>query len=224
PKLRELVPQRYPIRHYPDITHAIRAQYPVPEWDVAYALTLGREPINPRPHDMRAIFHLLQSYTNGFITYSEGCNDDVNKFVWSSVGWKSDTPVIEILRQYSRYFIGPDVEEGFAQGLLALEQNWRGPLLTNAGVYTTLEQFQDMEAAASPDRMNNWRFQQALYRAYYDAFVRSRLINETALEELALEALRDSQAGSLAAIDQAERRLELADAYPPARDWRARVI
>ena len=30
-------------RRYPDITHTIRAEYPVPLWDVAYARTLDRE-------------------------------------------------------------------------------------------------------------------------------------------------------------------------------------
>ncbi len=34
-----------------------------------------------------------------------------------------------------------------------------------------------------PHVLANWRFQQALYRAYYDAYVRSRLIYETDLEE-----------------------------------------
>ena len=41
--------RRYPIRHYPDITHSRQSQYPVPDWDVAYAVTEGREVINPRP-------------------------------------------------------------------------------------------------------------------------------------------------------------------------------
>ena len=49
PELRAAVPQRYPIRHYPDITHSRQCQYPVPDWDVAYAVTEGREVINPRP-------------------------------------------------------------------------------------------------------------------------------------------------------------------------------
>ena len=40
---------RYPIRHYPDITHNVRCQYPIPWWDPALAFTLGREAINPRP-------------------------------------------------------------------------------------------------------------------------------------------------------------------------------
>ena len=36
--------------------------------------------------------------------------------------------------------------------------------------------FQDMERTCSPQVMENWRFQQALYRTYFDAFVRRRLI------------------------------------------------
>ena len=70
---------QYPIRHYPDITHSRQCQYPVPDWDVAYALTEARECINPRPEDEAAIFRQTQPYTIGFLTYSEGCNDDVNK-------------------------------------------------------------------------------------------------------------------------------------------------
>src|SRR5439155_840289 len=80
-----------------------------------------------------------QAYSNGFVTYSEGCNDDVNKFVWSGLGWNPDANVKDILREYSRFFIGDDVADAFAQGLLSLEQNWKGPLLSNSGVDTTLE-------------------------------------------------------------------------------------
>ncbi len=221
PKLRELVPQRYPIRHYPDITHAIRAQYPVPDWDVAYALTLGREPINPRPRDQRAIFRLLQSYTNGFLTYSEGCNDDVNKFVWSALGWNRDADLMSVLREYAQLFIGPEFRDSFAQGLMALEQNWRGPLLGNIAVNTTLEQFQAMERAATPQQLANWRFQQGLYRAYYDAYIRARLVHETAAEERAMEALRSLGVDGIAA---AERILDEAALQPPAASLRQRTF
>ena len=60
PQLRAAVPQRYPIRHYPDITHNIQCQFPVPDWDAAYALTEGRESINPRPIEEARIFRLFQ--------------------------------------------------------------------------------------------------------------------------------------------------------------------
>ncbi|MPY90262.1 MAG: hypothetical protein GEU99_20350 [Luteitalea sp.] len=225
PELRAAVPERYPIRRYPDITHSLHSQYPVPDWDTAYALTEGREGINPRPLGQAVIFRTLQSYATGFLTYSEGCNDDVNKFVWSGLGWDPDAEVLEILRQYSRFFIGDQSTDDFAQGLLALEQNWAGPLLTNAGVYTTLEQFQAMERSASPQVLLNWRFQQALYRAYYDAYNRSRLLYETALEDEAMDRLRQApRTGSLLAMEQAEAALGRAVTHPVAQSWRARVF
>src|SRR5204863_6309256 len=110
----------------------------VPDWDTVFAVTLGREPINPRPIDQAAIYRLLHKETIGFITYSEGCNDDVNKFIWSGLGWSSTAPIEEILRDYARYFIGSDVADSFANGLLALERNWRGPAIANGGITTTL--------------------------------------------------------------------------------------
>ena len=37
--LKSRLPQKYKLRFYPDITHTIRAQYPVPDWDFAYQVT-----------------------------------------------------------------------------------------------------------------------------------------------------------------------------------------
>lgn len=223
PELRAAIPKRYPIRHYPDITHTRQCQYPVPDWDVAFAITEGRECINPRPVDEAAIFRLLQPNTIGFLTYSEGCNDDVNKAIWSALGWDPDRPVVEILREFSRYFIGEEYTDGFAQGLLALERNWRGPLLANEGIETTLQQFQAMERAASPRTRANWRFQQALFRAYYDAYLRQRLVYETRLEDDAMAALKTTgDIGSGAAMEKAERILAKASDRV-ATDLRARV-
>lgn len=224
-QFRDLIPAKYPIRNYPDITHTLSNQYPVPDWDVAYAMTVGREPVNPRPLDQAAIFRRVQPPTIGFLTYSEGCNDDVNKCIWSGLGWDPDAAVIEILREYSRYFIGEGYTDDFAQGLLALERNWHGPLAVNSGVYTTLQQFQAMEERAAPADLKNWRFQQALYRAYYDAYIRSRLLYESGLEEQAMDQLRKApQKGSLVALAEAERILDLAVNQPISNSWRTRVF
>jgi len=225
PRLRELVPARYPIRHYPDITHSRQCQYPVPDWDVAYAVTEARECINPRPEGEAMIFRRTQPGTIGFLTYSEGCNDDVNKMIWSALGWDPEARVIDVLRQYSRYFIGERYAEDFAPGLLSLERNWQGPLLANGGVETTLAQFQTMEKAASPAELKNWRFQQALFRAYYDNYVRHRLIWETDLEAQAMERLRAAPAcGAFLSMDGAKRILDRAATEHVNEDWRARIL
>jgi hypothetical protein len=225
PQLRAGIPARYPIRDYPDITHSRHCQYPVADWDLAFAMTEGREPINPRPEAMAAIYRLTHTNTTGFITYSEGCNDDVNKAVWSALGWDRDADVGEILRDYSRYFIGAAQAGSFADGLLMLEKNWRGPLHRNEQVEQTLQHFQSLERDARPQQKLNWRFQQALYRAYYDAYLRRRLIYETELEEEARAKLRDAASvGSLSAISNAQHILDRAVVEPVAADLRARVF
>ena len=225
PQLRSGIPSRYPIRDYPDITHSRHCQYPVPDWDVAFAMTEGREPINPRPVAMQWIYRLLHTNTAGFITYSEGCNDDVNKMLWSALGWNDNWDVFETLRDYGRYFISAAHADRFAQGLLRLERNWTGPLRRNEEVEQTLLHFQALEQEATPQEKLNWRFQQALYRAYYDAYLRRRLIYETELEEQAHAQLRDAKnAGSLAAMTNAARILDRATTEPVATELRARVF
>jgi hypothetical protein len=217
--LRTAIPARYPIRTYPDITHSQQCQFPVPDWDVAFSLTEGREVINPRPRGQAAIFRYYQPGSIGFITYSEGCNDDVNKVVWSGLGWDPGADVVELLCQYGRSFIGEEHAETFADCLLGLEQNWEGPLVSNQAVDQTLAELGKLEASPGPRLMANWRFQQALYRAYYDLFVRRRLIRETYQEVHALDQLRKQFAnGALAAIDAANAMLTPAPETPnPAK-------
>jgi hypothetical protein len=208
-------------------------------------LTEGRECINPRPEDQANILRMFSPYTIGFLTYSEGCNDDVNKFVWSRLGWDPEMPAADALRDFSRCFIGAKHAEGFAQGLQNLERNWRGPLATNTSVGVTLARFQDLERAASPAMLANWRFQQALYRAYYDASLQRRLITETSaltraqdilgrVEEIGWnpEPLDISQTTSprppngldpALLLEQADRMLENAMVDPSGAPLRTRV-
>lgn len=225
---REIIPARYPIRNYPDITHSLDCQLPVPDWDVAFALTEGREVINPRPVGEAAVFRHQQPPTIGFLSYSEGCHDDLNKAVWSQLGWNPEAEILEILRDYGRFFIGEAFAEGVAQGILALERNWQGALATNAGVDTTLQQFQALEqlaAKSAPFVLKNWRFQQLLYRAYYDAYVRARLLHEEALESSANAWLRQAdRIGAELAMQQAEAVLNRSLTHAPAQDLRTRLF
>ncbi len=230
-EFRALTPKRFPIRFYPDITHSIHAEFPVPDWDLAYATTEARETINPRPVDETAIFHRYQNYFDGFVSYSEGCNDDVNKFVWSGLLWNPEASPKSILTDFSRFFIGDDMADDFANGLFALEQNWRGPLASNRQVDVTLAQFRDMEKRSTPQQRLNWRFQEALYRAYYDAYIHSRLLTENRQEEMAMAALATAKrnwpltsTGSLKAMDEAQAILDADMRTRDALGFRARVF
>lgn len=222
-EIRKIVNPNIPIRKYPDITHSLSSQYPIPKWDLAYAITLGRECINPRPTDEKMIHNALDEYAQGSISYSEGTNDDVNKMVWSDQDWNPETPVIETLRDYSRYFIGPKYTEEVAQGMLAIEKNIQGTLLTNDGVLRTLQQWQDMERSASKEVLGNFRFQMGLIRAYFDAYQYRRLVYETALEQNARELLLSAkEQGSLNAIKEAKEVLSKAWQEPIMAHWKKR--
>lgn len=224
PAFRRLIPARYPVRDYPDITHSRHCQYPVPNWDLAFAATQGREVANPRPEQMARIFRRSRPHTIGFIGYSEGCHDDLNKMLWLALGWDERTDVRAVLDDYARYFIGSAHEASFAQGLLGLEKNWQGPALTNPSIEATLERFQALERQAEPAVKRNWRFQLALYRAYYDGYVRARLRDETKRELKARTRLRAARtSGATQAIDQANALLNGPATDPRIASRRARL-
>lgn len=225
PEVKKLISSAIPIRLYPDITHSLSCQYPVPDWDLAFAMTLGRECINPRPSDEKYIHNLYSGLASGSISYSEGTNDDVNKFVWSGQDWDPSMPVIETLRDYARYFIGPPYTEGVAQGLMSLEQNFRGPLLTNSNVERTFQQWQDMEKVASRNVLSNARFQSGLLRAYFDAYTQRRLIYETHLERQGRNILGQAEnKGSLKSISEARNTIILAHEKPVSQELKQRCI
>lgn len=223
PETRARLPRQYGLRDYPDITHTVRCQYPVAWWDPNFALTLGRESCNPRPAYYKAILDNFGGYTDGFITYSDGVHDDVNKTIWSVLGWSPEAQPREILLDYARCFFGASVAEEAADGILALEKNWEGSLAENGGIQATLELWQKLEAKA-PELRDNWRWQLCRLRAYYDAYIRQRLINETALERAANAALATAPTrGASAAMDDAVAILRRADAQPIKREWRQRI-
>ncbi len=203
PETRTRLPKQYPYRLYPDITHNKLCQYPVPWWDQAYALTLGREAINPRPVQYAFIHNWFGPYSDGFISYSDGVHDDVNKTIWSALSWNPDADVRQILIEYARVYFHPDVAEEAADGILALEKNWQGPLAENGAVDGTLLLWQQLEKKA-PQLADNWRWQMNLVRAYYDAYTRQRLLYETQLERDANAILAKApESGANKAMNQA---------------------
>ena len=189
-QFRAHVPREYPIRFYPDITHTLAAQYPVPQWDPAFAMTEGREPIDPRPVDEGILFRRYAPLTTGFVAYSEGANDDINKVLWSAWAWNPQQSAGQVLVEYGRYFIAPEIADTFARGVAGLEQNWRGPLAANASIAKTLTLFKQMEQQEPAAARENWRLQQVLYRAYYDGYLQQRKREEAGAENRAVQALR----------------------------------
>ncbi|MHC4389473.1 MAG: hypothetical protein ACYSX1_12830, partial [Planctomycetota bacterium] len=148
-------------------------------------------------------------------------NDDINKFIWGDQDWDPEMSVMETLRDYCRLLISPDFADELAHGFMAQEKNWEGPLATNAQVDVTLQQWRTLEKNVPDSVKNNYRFQMGLMRAYYDAYIKRRLIYETQLEARAIDILRtESQTGSLKAIQKAEKTLQRAKKKPVAADYK----
>jgi len=186
---RQMLPREYGLRLYPDITHNKICQYQVPEWDQAFALTLGREAINPRAAEMVRIHNKSVGLSNGFISYSDGVHDDVNKVVFSALGWDATGEAREILVEYARLHFSSEKAGDIADAILALERNWRGPLIENGGVEATRQMWERLTTAL-PELSKNWRWQMCQLRATYDAYTRRRLIHERGLETRANAILR----------------------------------
>jgi hypothetical protein len=221
---RELLPEKYKHRLYPDITHTVRCSYPVKRWDQAFALTLGRECTNPQPLYYAEVFRKDAVFTDGFLSYSDGVHDDVNKVVFSQLGWDSKADVKNIMLEYSRFFFESKIAETAADGIFAFEQNWVGPLLGNETVGKTLEQWEKLETE-NPQLAGNWRWQQLVMRAYYDAFVQQRQSYERNLEKQAYEILATAGTiGADKAMTEALEILKKAETEPVAQEQRQKVV
>ncbi len=222
--LRARLDKRYQLRDYPDITHIVRCQYPALTLDQAFALTLGRECIMARPVFYTYVHGKTAPFTDGFISYSDGVHDDANKVLWSQLGWNARKDPRDILVEYCRFFFGPDVAEAAADGILALEKNWDGPIRLNGAIEGTLAQWRALEAA-HPELKDNWRWQMYVCRAYYDAYTRARAFRESALELEANRMLvRAGDRSPQQAIADALAVLSRVDAQPTRPDLRERIV
>ena len=222
---RARTPKQYPIRRYCDIGHCLQAQYPVAGWDRALARTLGREPFAPRARWHAQIHNLFDQYADGFVTYSDGVGDDINKVVWTALGWDPDRPLDDILLDYARFFFGWHIAEQVRTGLYMLEDNLSSSLAENDGIEKTFALWTALEDQAGPDLLANWRFQECLLRAYFDHYTRLRLLKANAAEERACTVLRTApDIGVEQAIAQARAILAEPDQDNQTDLLRARIV
>jgi len=218
------LPKKYLHRHYPDLTHTVRCQYPTLNWDQAFALTEGREISNPQPVYYAKIHNRFAPFTDGFLSYSDGCHDDVNKVIWSQMAWNPERPVRDVLVEYTRFHFGPVVAEAAADGILALERNWVGPTEENGGIELTYSFWKNLDTQ-HPELKNNWRWQMLNMRSAYDVYVKRRKAYEQKLEKKDNEILlQAAKTGSEKAMRQALDIVEKADKEPITNDLRGKIV
>ncbi|HOJ33160.1 MAG TPA: hypothetical protein PKY35_09420 [Candidatus Hydrogenedentes bacterium] len=186
---RKRIPKQFQQRWYPDITHTLRCQYPVPELDRAFGLTLSREPVCPRPFEMANIFNLEAKFTDGFVSYSDGSHDDFNKVVFSMLGWDPQTSPETIAKEYADAFFGDDFAEAGARGIIMLDRNWRGAINNNPLIEQTRTIWESIASLAASQFQDNWRMQMYVYRANYDSMLQHKATFEQKEEEKILHAV-----------------------------------
>ena len=189
--MRRSIDLKYPIRYYPDVGHNVRCEIPVhfdrEDWHYAYASTLSREAVNPRPSEYRLVHRLTKQYVCGSVSYSEGVNDDVNKFVFGALDFDPDSELREILRDYARLFFPETDTEKMVDVIFGLEQNWNGDPAENSSVDNVFNTLMQMKTEKLEE---NWRFVILLFRASCDKIVRDRRIFELDLIDDAKTQIR----------------------------------
>jgi len=218
------LPKKYLHRHYPDITHTVRCQYPTLNFDQGFALTEGREVCNPQPCYYAKIHNRYAPFTDGFLSYSDGVHDDVNKVTWSQMGWNPEKPVRDVLVEYARFFFGTAVADDAADGILALERNWVGPTEENGGIAATYALWNNLETK-HPELKNNWRWQLLEMRSTYDLFVKLRKAYEQQLEKNANAILAQApKIGAEKAMNQALEMIYKSDSEPITNKLRQKIV
>ena len=121
------------------------------------------------------------------MSYSEGVNDDVNKFVFGALDFDPDSELREILRDYARSFFPETDTEKMVDVIFGLEQNWNGDPAENSSVDNVFNTLMQMKTEKLEE---NWRFVILLFRASCDKIVRDRRIFELDLIDDAKTQIR----------------------------------
>lgn len=205
-EMYEKLPGKYKdtIRNYPDITHNIGSQFEVPDWDEAFAYTLGREAYNARPYAFQKIHEYHKGYVMGSITYSEGIHDDVNKMVWGNMDYLEDERVEEAVKDYVRLFIDPDWTEELADIILRLEDSWKGRILENKNIVCLYEEMMALENKIDQKTRKNFRYQLLLLRVLGDYQTQLRYAHDQALEKEVYQIMEDENKSFEEIIEQVQ--------------------
>lgn len=198
-ELRKRIPEKYPMRFYPDITHNVRCEYPVnfleDDWHYTLAATLSRESVNPRPTELRTLHRIFAPYTIGGVSYSEGVHDDLNKMIWSVMEWDENIDLREAVLDYARYFMFGTDEEKITDCIFLLEKNWQGAPEENPCIDLCYKMFCELKKDY-PVLSENWRFLELYFRACCDKLVKMRRVFELKLCKEATEELRCNKLSS----------------------------
>jgi len=120
------------------------------------------------PARFERLFRQVEKAADGFIYYSEGIFEDVNKFVVTELYVNPKTGADEILRRYAAYHFAGAEPDDFVRLAKLLEANHLGKDLAKARAAEAREIAERMDAAMLPSLRGAWRWRLVLIRAVCD--------------------------------------------------------
>jgi len=149
------IPGRTKIATFPDIS--MWGRFP---WGGYGAIAL--------PKFLTARFRQSAAVADGFVYYSEGCYEDVNKAIELGLYLDPDEDPDAMLRRYAKYhFAGSDPEDFVALAHL-LETNHSVDKLTDTGTAAAVARAEKIDGALLPALRASWRWRLVLLRARID--------------------------------------------------------
>jgi hypothetical protein len=161
---------------FSDITHWIRSQYGVERPDVSLAVVYNRRAWNSRPRHFYRVARDVLHYADGDMFYSEGMHDDFNKWLWFRMLWDPNLALDDIVREYCRYWFGPDAEGSMAEAIYLMERTLERPVIGNGDISRAMDLVLEAKGSIPSnllDRDYRWRIM--AQKALLDRYIQLKL-------------------------------------------------
>ncbi len=137
-----------------------------------YFVSYGCNGANPAPRRFVPEAARIARSGHGAVLYSEGCYEDLNKWVWAACLWDPQRSVDDVVGEYCRYHFGQASEALASELILGLEETWGVAKLSAcdpAEPPRLLDQAERLRHACS----GNWRADVLWHRARLDALMKA---------------------------------------------------
>lgn len=200
-ELFRLLPAKYKLILYPDITHPYRAQYEIEQLDRRVALICGREDAPTfMGRDMVYIHNETAKYAMGSIPYIEGNHDDFNKAVWLQLQWNPQQDIKLITREYCKLFFGLETLDDMTEATDILDRIWHQKLNNSKyDIEKLIGIIEKIESSPYGNKLKeNWRWYTIKFASILFKYMQSKVqddeIYRPQFEELILKALNHEKA------------------------------
>lgn len=156
----------------------------------------------------------------GYIKWLESCNgggvcannfgrlhDDFNKFITHQLLLDPNADVLDLCKEYARYYFGPKTADRAGEALMLMETNWARPVVDNPDIVKVREIFAEVEKNLPETyRAWNWRYCAFQHRALMDRMAQIIAILDPKESEDAFADKMFSHAASEKNPDEAFRK------------------